>query len=166
MDFIEVYPFNNLTFLKIMVYYMYKVRKEVIDMSKHFDAPTQVVFTFDNGTNRERCAGIAYRNEIICGCCGGTFDLEDESNEIEIKKELPWVSLTGEISPEKNYGELEDFCDEDEEERIMGFFEKEAQRWIPVSERLPEEGGKSAGMERGRSPHSCRNLYHWRETKG
>jgi len=95
---------------------MYKVRKEVIDMSKYFEVPTQVVFTFYNGDCYERCSGIAYHNEIICGYCGGTFDLEDESNEIKIEKELPWVSLVGEISPEENYGELEDFCDEEERE--------------------------------------------------
>ncbi len=86
-------------------------------MNKSFDYPTQVVFTFYNGECYERCAGIAYHNEIICGCCGGTFDLEDESNEVEIEKELPWVSLIEEISPEEDYGELEDFCDEDEEEK-------------------------------------------------
>ena len=85
-------------------------------MKKYFDYPIQVIFTFNNGDYYERCSGIAYRNEIICGCCGSTFDLEDEFNEIEIEKELPWVSLVEEISPEENYGELEDFCDEEEKE--------------------------------------------------
>lgn len=85
-------------------------------MNKNFNYPTQVVFTFNNGDYYERCSGIAYHNEIICGCCGGTFDLEDVSSEIEIEKELPWVSLAEEISPEEDYGELEDSCDEDEEE--------------------------------------------------
>ena len=75
-------------------------------MSKYFDYPTQVVFIFNNGDCYERCAGIAYRNEIICGCCSGIFDLEDESNGIEIEKELPWVSLAEVISPEEDYGEL------------------------------------------------------------
>ena len=84
-------------------------------MSKHFEVPTQVVFTFNNGDCYERCAGIAYHDEIICGWCGGIFDLED-GTEIEIEKELPWVSLIEEISPEEDYGELEDSCDEDEEE--------------------------------------------------
>ena len=83
-------------------------------MNKNFNYPTQVVFTFYNGECYERCAGIAYHDEIICGCCGGTFDLE--SSEIEIEKELPWVSLIEEISPEEDYGELEDFCDGKERE--------------------------------------------------
>ena len=86
-------------------------------MSKYFEVPTQVVFTFYNGECYERSAGIAYCDEIICGCCGGTFDLEDKSAEIEIEKELPWDSLIEVIYPDEDYGELEDFCDEDEEEK-------------------------------------------------
>lgn len=77
-------------------------------MSKHFEAPTQVVFTFHNGECYERCAGIAYHDEIICACCGGTFDMTDEFNEIEIEQELPWVSLIEEIAPDEPYGEIED----------------------------------------------------------
>ena len=85
-------------------------------MNKNFDYPTQVVFTFNNGDCYERCSGIAYHNKVMCGCCGGVFDLEDEFDDIKIEKELPWVSLVEEISPEEDYGELEDSCDEDEDE--------------------------------------------------
>ncbi|NCU28590.1 MAG: hypothetical protein EOM85_02895 [Candidatus Moranbacteria bacterium] len=88
-----------------MLYYMYKVRKEVIDMSKYFKAPTQVVFTFDNGTNRERRAGIAYHDEIICACCGGIFEMEED---LVIEKELPWVDFCEEIGPDEDYSEIED----------------------------------------------------------
>ena len=79
-------------------------------MSKHFDAPTQVVFTFDNGTNRERCAGIAYGDQIICACCGGIFEMGED---IVIEKGLPWVSLCEEICPDEDYGEIEDEKEEE-----------------------------------------------------
>lgn len=85
-------------------------------MSKYFYCPRQVVFIFNNGDCYERWSGIAYHNEIICGCCGSIFDLEDESKEIEIEKVLPWVSLTEEISPDEDYGDLEDSCGEEEKE--------------------------------------------------
>ena len=74
-------------------------------MAKHFYEPTQVVFTFGNGTKRERCAGIAYGDQIICACCGGTFEMIED---FVIEKELPWVDLCEEISPDEDYGEIED----------------------------------------------------------
>lgn len=64
-------------------------------MAKHFDKPTQVIFTFDNGTNREKSAGIAYHDEIICGCCGGIFHLDEA--DVVIEKQLSWVDLCEEI---------------------------------------------------------------------
>lgn len=40
----------------------------------YFGAPTQVSFyTYDDGW----CFGIAYRDEIICACCGGIFKIEE-----------------------------------------------------------------------------------------
>ena len=72
-------------------------------MVKYFDEPTQVVFTFDNGTNRERCAGIAYGDQIICGGCGGIFEMEED---VVIEKKLAWTNLCEEISPDEDYGEL------------------------------------------------------------
>ena len=39
----------------------------------HFLVPTQVKFwDYSNGRYK---GGIAYRNEIICGCCGGVFNI-------------------------------------------------------------------------------------------
>ena len=78
-------------------------------MAKHFDKPTQVVFTFYNGECYERCAGIAYHDEIICGCCGGIFEMED----VVIEKGLSWVSLCEEICPDEDYGEIEDEKEEE-----------------------------------------------------
>ena len=42
----------------------------------YFDRPTQVVF-IDPDNLREWLSGIAYRDEIICGCCGGVFEIAD-----------------------------------------------------------------------------------------
>ena len=42
---------------------------------EQFDKPTQVVF-WDNKENCW-CAGIAYGGIIICGCCGGIFEIEE-----------------------------------------------------------------------------------------
>lgn len=39
----------------------------------HFLVPTQVKF-YDY-TNGRYHGGIAYRDEIICGCCGGVFNI-------------------------------------------------------------------------------------------
>ena len=42
----------------------------------YFEKPTQVVFA-DPDNPGEWLAGIAYMDEIICGCCGGVFSIED-----------------------------------------------------------------------------------------
>lgn len=38
----------------------------------YFEAPTQVKFW-----DGRYIGGIAYRDEIICGCCGGIFKISD-----------------------------------------------------------------------------------------
>ena len=45
-------------------------------MENTFDRPTQVVFADPDNAD---CwiVGIAYKDEIICGCCGGIFDIGD-----------------------------------------------------------------------------------------
>jgi hypothetical protein len=44
-----------------------------------FDEPKQVKFIdFDRGSDETTwLGGIAYGEEIICGCCGGTISLKD-----------------------------------------------------------------------------------------
>lgn len=44
-------------------------------MNDYFDIPTQVMF-WDEG-DKQYTFGIAYKDEIICGCCGGIFEIED-----------------------------------------------------------------------------------------
>ncbi len=43
---------------------------------QYFDRPKQVVFA-DPDNAGEWITGIAYKDEIICGCCGGVFDIDD-----------------------------------------------------------------------------------------
>ena len=59
---------------------------------KYYDFPVQVSF-FDEEGNV--AWGIGYRNEIICACCGSTF----ETGEVEIIREYEdWVNFTAEIA--------------------------------------------------------------------
>lgn len=44
-------------------------------MNDYFEIPTQVMF-WDEGEGKY-AFGIGYRDEIICGCCGGIFEIED-----------------------------------------------------------------------------------------
>ena len=41
---------------------------------EHFERPTQVQFCDHEGVMH---GGIAYGGEIICGCCGGIFTIEE-----------------------------------------------------------------------------------------
>lgn len=42
-------------------------------MKTYFNIPTQVLFW--DYLNDCYSAGIAYKNEIICGCCGSVFEI-------------------------------------------------------------------------------------------
>ena len=69
-------------------------------MKKFFDKPTQVLFVDEEGT---WCSGIAYHDEIICGCCGGIFDIEEviefapEYVQQPIHEYETWIDLSDEI---------------------------------------------------------------------
>jgi hypothetical protein len=72
---------------------------------RFYEYPTQVAFLIagEDG-NIERSAGIAYKDEIICGCCGCVFGL----NEIlEITDEYTWINFIEEIG-EGPFGLLSD----------------------------------------------------------
>ena len=43
---------------------------------KYFDKPTQVVF-WDTDGEDHWIGGIAYRDEVICGCCGGVIKISE-----------------------------------------------------------------------------------------
>lgn len=70
----------------------------------YFETPTQVKFW-------DGCyiGGIAYRDEIICGCCGGIFKISDvyevapdtlDNDPIVVYK--GWVGLSSEICGDDN----------------------------------------------------------------
>ena len=64
-------------------------------MKQYFETPTQVLFKQDAETMRENgaewFAGIAYHDEIICGCCGGI-------EEVEQIQPLSWIDITEAIA--------------------------------------------------------------------
>lgn len=65
---------------------------------KMFDIPTQVHFFWhDDGDNSIRViGGIAYGNNIICGCCGGIIPLDDE-NVIDVVPYESWIDISESI---------------------------------------------------------------------
>lgn len=66
-----------------------------------FEVPTQIKFY--EATEEDYIGGIAYRNEIICGCCGSVFEISDviaEAEEDGIEEpivKLPWIDIQSEI---------------------------------------------------------------------
>lgn len=72
----------------------------------YFEVPTQVKFRDVDGD--QYIGGIAYRNEIICGCCGGIFDITeiyelatDTLEEDPIVIYDNWVDISNEICGEE-----------------------------------------------------------------
>ena len=73
-------------------------------MQTYYETPTQVKFL--DYDNMEWCGGIAYKNEIICLCCGGVVDIEDYLENCEdclpnmdVNPIVPfskWVNLSNE----------------------------------------------------------------------
>lgn len=67
-------------------------------MKQYFETPTQVLFKQDEETMRENgaewFAGIAYHDEIICGCCGGIVEV----SETEQIQPLSWVNISEAIA--------------------------------------------------------------------
>ena len=69
----------------------------------YFDVPKQVVFhDIDNPQNW--LVGIAYKDEIICSCCGGVYEIAEvcELSEGYVEQAIypyeEWVDLSTEIS--------------------------------------------------------------------
>ena len=46
-------------------------------MEKYFETPRQVVFVEPNKEELQFCMGIAYKDEVICACCGGVFEISE-----------------------------------------------------------------------------------------
>lgn len=69
---------------------------------KTFDIPMQVMFLWhDNGDNSIRAiGGIAYGDNIICGCCGGIIPLDDE-DVIDVIPYKSWIDISESILGEE-----------------------------------------------------------------
>ena len=93
-------------------------------MKTYYDVPTQVVF-YDGGYDSPNfCAGIAYKDEIICACCGGVMkiseviaDAEEDGIKTAIYDYVDWYdmreAIVGGEYPEEYY---DDYPDDDDEE--------------------------------------------------
>ena len=66
-------------------------------MKRQYERPTQVRW-FDD-VEGVWVGGIAYRDEIICGCCGSILKL-DEFEENEVVELGNWVNIEEEIRGE------------------------------------------------------------------
>ena len=66
----------------------------------YFEKPTQIVFE-DPDNPGEWLIGIAYRDEAICACCGGVFNLDEIENnktgEKGIHSYIYWEDLSDAI---------------------------------------------------------------------
>ena len=72
----------------------------------YFEVPTQVKFW--DIFNKRYIGGIAYRDKIICGCCGGIFDIRgiyefapDTLEQDPIVIYDNWVDISNEICGEE-----------------------------------------------------------------
>ena len=93
-------------------------------MKTYYDVPTQVIF-YDGGDDSPIfCAGIAYKDEIICACCGGVMkiseviaDAEEDGIKTAIYDYADWYdmceAIVGGEYPEEYY---DDYPDDDDEE--------------------------------------------------
>lgn len=93
-------------------------------MKTYYDVPTQVIFYDGCDDSPIFCAGIAYKDEIICACCGGVMkiseviaDAEEDGIKTAIYDYVDWYdmreAIVGGEYPEEYY---DDYPDDDDEE--------------------------------------------------
>lgn len=82
---------------------------DLAPITRYYEVPTQVRFVDINSDNDGECCyigGIAYRDEIICGCCGGIIeinDLLDDAYDLGIDPNVvimpfaSWIDISEEI---------------------------------------------------------------------
>ena len=92
-------------------------------MKDFYYVPTQVVFYDGSDDSPIFCAGIAYKDEIICACCGGVMkiseviaDAEEDGIKTAIYDYADWCDIREAIAsgeyPEEYY---DDYSDDKEE---------------------------------------------------
>ena len=68
-----------------------KTMKDVV-----FYRPTMVKFHAEGEEDSVVYGGIAFDKNIICGCCGGTFEFDD----CDMVETLSWINISDEIMGE------------------------------------------------------------------
>ena len=99
---------------------MVSSRQNEINHQKAYDSPTQVMFYDFNES--QWVSGIAYGDEVICGCCGSVFSLEEihaEAAEDGLESGVYAYSNWIDISEEIMGGELPDGLDFDKNGEIL-----------------------------------------------
>lgn len=79
----------------------------------YFPVPRQVLFVDPDGG--KYAAGIAFGNQIICGCCGGVFEVEEiiemakeHTDGPAIKMYREWEPISDAIKGGDDYGDYTD----------------------------------------------------------
>ena len=124
-------------------------------MNKYFDEPKQVIFA-DPDNEGEWLAGIAYKDEIICACCGGVFEIEDVINSVEDPEKAifpykDWETLEYEIKgdePPEGFAEAAGLdiamMNADEYDNYCGYDEDDA---LGFGDRVDEEEAYIEGLD-------------------
>lgn len=62
----------------------------------YYEVPEMVKFWDIDGDHY--IGGIAYQDKVICGCCGGTFDIEEiyefAPDGIEPVQKMKWIDIS------------------------------------------------------------------------
>ena len=98
---------------------------------QYFDRPTQVIFADPDNAGEWLC-GIAYRDEIICACCGGIFDIGDVvdmAHEDGIKCAIHEYHDWNDIADEIVGGELPETLDRNEDGEIYEVSDEEYEQY-------------------------------------
>lgn len=70
-----------------------------MEQKLYYDTPTQVKFWDED--DEHYLGGIAYHTEIICGCCGGIFEIVDIYNCSDVDEPIiayqDWINIEAEI---------------------------------------------------------------------
>ena len=105
---------------------------------QYFDEPKQVVFA-DPDNSGKWLVGIAYKDEIICACCGGIFDIGDvidAAHEDGVKCAIyeyhDWINIAGDIFG----GELPEGLEYNESDIVES--ESEDEEWYDEDEEVAE----------------------------